>query len=286
MLKPAFTLIVPFLISTAAAPTVRAQPEPDSAAAAQADEFLQLARKDAARYRFRIGVGDTRELAPREEPLLKWSNPVVGEIHGSVFVWLDDGRPVVVAAMFKWYSPFTHMTHEFQSLATEPVSATFDAADVWACPDAGVEWKLVPEAAAPAASAGQRLVQMRRLADGFKGWLIEKGPTERDLRLLTQPLLRYEGPRAGVQDGGLFGLVVATDPELLLLLESRETKDGPRWHYALARLNHQPMYARYRDAEVWRVDAIKDRDIDAHRSPYTKFYFGEIRGRGLRVPQP
>jgi hypothetical protein len=124
---------------------------------------------------------------------------------------------------------------------------------------------------------------MRRIADGFKAWIIEKGPTQRDLRLLTQPLLRYESRTTGVQDGGLFGLVVATDPELLLL-ESRETKDGPRWHYSLARLNHQPMYAHYRDAEVWRVDAIKDRDVDAHRSAYTKFYFGEVRGR--RVPQP
>ena len=56
------------------------------------------------------------------------------------------------------------------------------------------------------------------------------------MRLLRTPLYRYSAEGEGVLDGGLFGYVLTTSPEALLLLEARDTEDGPRWHYAVSRM--------------------------------------------------
>src|SRR4051812_47202638 len=83
---------------------------------ARAAEFLALARREAESYSFRAAGGGAK-FALGSEPVLRWTNPVVGTIHGGVFLWTDRGRPEVVASIYKWYSPFTHRTNEFQSLS-------------------------------------------------------------------------------------------------------------------------------------------------------------------------
>ena len=46
------------------------------------------------------------------------------------------------------------------------------------------------------------------------------------MRLLTEPLYRYENTKGDLIDGGLFAFVVATDPDAFLLIEARRTKGG------------------------------------------------------------
>src|SRR4051794_35276509 len=82
---------------------------------ARAVAFLELARTEAAAYSFEDAGGARLTLQP--EPILRWSNPVVGSIQGDVFVWTSKGRPEVVGSFYKWYAPFTHRTNEFVSLA-------------------------------------------------------------------------------------------------------------------------------------------------------------------------
>ena len=84
------------------------------------------------------------------------------------------------------------------------------------------------------------------------------------LRLLTKPLYRYEAT-GDLIDGALFGFVLATDPEALLMIEAYKTADGAQWRYAF----HAPMtvyglVARLDGTEVWnrpenRVWKIDDR---------------------------
>src|SRR5262245_40885034 len=80
---------------------------------------LKLTQAAAAEYDMRVG-GDEKPLELLREPVLRWSNPDRGEVHGNVFVWTREGRPLVVGSLFKWFSPHTHMAHEFHSLAEEP----------------------------------------------------------------------------------------------------------------------------------------------------------------------
>ena len=64
---------------------------------ARAAEFLVVAKREAAAYTIRHPRSD-RPLELKPEPILKWSNPVVGSIYGDVFIWTENGRPEAVAA--------------------------------------------------------------------------------------------------------------------------------------------------------------------------------------------
>src|SRR5437773_7863148 len=83
-----------------------------------------------------------------------------------------------------------------------------------------------------------------------------------ELRLLTQPLLRYETDDDYRADGALFGYVQSTSPVGLLLLESRQSPDGHRWHYAYASLVTGTVTARYGDQEVFSLERG-----NVHRDP-------------------
>lgn len=246
-------------------------------APSKSDKFLKLARSEAAEYEFRTGEERTVDLKFHAKPLLRWSNPVAGEIYGGLFIWTADGRPEIAASLFKWYSPYTHMTHEFQSLSTDGIVGTKNGKTIWKCRAAGIQRKPVPEALQVAGTPPRRALQMRRIAAGFSAHEIDKEATRRELRLLRQPIYRYKSPARDVIGGGLFAFVLATDPELLLLIEARKTQDGPQWHYALARLNFVALRAEYRDKPVWRTGRLESRDIYGRKEPYTKVHIGKVR---------
>jgi hypothetical protein len=256
------------------------QAEPAGGAAretANARAFLKLAQKTAGEYQL-SAAGEPLQL--RTKPVLRWTNPVVGEIYGGVFVWTKDGRPEVVVSIFKWYDPFTHMTLEFQSLSTQDIVAAKDGRRVWATSDEGVQWKAVPGAAAPAASSIARRSQMRALARQFSAQLTDKDGTRRQLRLLTQPLLRFSGPQKGLSDGAMFAFAQSTDPELLLLLAARPRGDAVAWQYALARLNFVPLQASHRGELIWEAPQLDSSEVYGDRSgAYTKFHVGKVKRR-------
>jgi hypothetical protein len=90
------------------------------------ESALKFTQAAAAEYEIRVGNDDIEKpLELQRNPVLKWSNPARGEIHGNVFLWTRDGRPLVVGSLFKWFSPHMHMSHEFQSLAEEPSARSF-----------------------------------------------------------------------------------------------------------------------------------------------------------------
>ena len=120
---------------------------------------LKLTLAAAAEYEIVVGDEKEKPLELQREPVLKWSNPDRGEVHGNVFVWTRDGRPLVVGSLYKWFTPHTHMSHEFLSLADEPLVAKFHGKQVWKTSESVVKFADLPRAAAPAANDAQRLVQ-------------------------------------------------------------------------------------------------------------------------------
>jgi hypothetical protein len=111
---------------------------------------------------------------------------------------------------------------------------------------------------------------MRTLAAEFSAVLTDyrrNNSGERQaLRMLTQPMYRYQSTMDELIDGSLFAFVLGTDPEVFLLLEARRTKDGARWQFGLARMNNDSLAVMHHDTEVWsrhRAD-LKDR----LRDPY------------------
>jgi hypothetical protein len=82
------------------------------------------------------------------------------------------------------------------------------------------------------------------------------------MRLLSAPLYRYAEPNRSADapererewngvDGAIFGLFLDWDPEILLVIETQPTDDGPRWHYGVAYVDYKPLRLMHKKVEVW-----------------------------------
>ena len=215
----------------------------------------KVCRDDIARYSLNF-AGDTSGRFQAKE-VMKWVNPVRDRQLGVVSLWLKDGRPQAMSTVFTTHleAGLINVAHEFKSLATRPIVATFDNDVKWAPAQAGVTFKPFPEAPEPAETPVARLRQMRGLTRDFSAHSVSIHGTETrwELRMLTQPLYRYETPGREVLDGAVFTFVsnAGTDPELIVLIEARRSGDRWAWHYAAARFSDHSLYLRLRDSEVW-----------------------------------
>jgi hypothetical protein len=216
----------------------------DTDAKTEADLASQNATAELAHWRVSRG-NDDPAFEKTEKPVLRWSNPQVGRVYGDVHLYLKDGRPEAVVCIYRFFTPYQSLTAECTSLSESPLEAKRDKQSVWSPRMAGLKFQPVPGASTPARDKAGRLQQMRTLARDFAAELT----------------CRYE-PKAGkAKDGALFALVVGTDPEAFLVLESRVDKDGKaHWEFAVARMNRDAMNIRHGENRVWEVPAIDGQD--------------------------
>ena len=123
---------------------------------------------------------------------------------------------------------------ECTSFSKAPLECRAGEAPAWSPKTGGLVERPLPEAPPPAVRKTQRLAQMRELARRFTATCFDgRTDTPTRLRLLPQPIYRYEDDKAGVVDGALLAFVVSNDPELFLLLEAARDKAdaAPQWRY-------------------------------------------------------
>lgn len=116
-----------------------------------------------------------------------------------------------------------------------------------------------------------RLLQMRQLARLFRAELTSPANERTELRLVSRPLFEYSSPKQKVLDGALFSFAVATDPEVLLLVEAFEeglngTKH-PGYRYALARFHYWNVAVFEGDKKVWEAPLDKSHETNAIGNP-------------------
>jgi hypothetical protein len=239
--------------------------------------WIEYYRQEAASYRFRLGSDHAKELELRKPPVLLYTNPVGarGLTHGAVFVWTHEGRSEVVGAIWSHANTpgpkLRKVSHEFHSLAAEPLIAERNGEVVWSTTQSSVQWITSPEVPQPAPSTFGRLAQMRNLAKELE--VTRKDPndeSEEPLRLLPQPLYRYERGSAAASDGAIFAYCADWDPELFVVIESRETAPST-WIYAPIRFSHLTLALHHRQKEVWRDSRDSKRHRDAAMG-YKLFY--------------
>jgi hypothetical protein len=236
--------------------------------AAKAAEF---AAAEAVRYDIRHADGGKQafKLVPR--PLLRWSNPLRGEVHGSVYLWTHDGCPAAIASAYQFFHR-DQLNVELVSLSDVPLKAERNKRVRWT-PEAGVKFAAIPGAPEPGATAEARQLQTRALARKFTGYLSEPGEkddTLTELRLMTTPLHRYEATSDSGREGATFAFVTTTDPEIVLLIESRKTATGREWAWAAARMHFRPLHLKLADKVVWEVAAAAP-PWDKVRGPEGKY---------------
>ncbi len=93
---------------------------------------------------------------------------------------------------------------------------------------------------------------MRELRRDFSATTEDNKAKRWELRILPQPLYRYDGTDPDLIDGAVFSFVTSagTDPEALVVLEARKPalnpKREPVWHYGVA---------RFTDLNIWICQA-------------------------------
>ena len=115
---------------------------------------------------------------------------------------------------------------------------------------------------------------MKALARRFKAYEYfaptKKAAIERyELRLLPQPVLRFEDQKAGLVDGAIFFLAYGTNPEVALLIQAdREGDAEPAWTYGLARMGRAELHVNLDDSEAWTQKSVPNPSI---HEPYTGY---------------
>jgi hypothetical protein len=227
----------------------------DQAAKGKSRQLLELHTSDAASFSIYRDVERKEKLELKREPVYRWTNPTrVGGQVGEVYVWTFRGRPEVVGSIFSHPSGDGQrvICHELHSLSLAVLVVDRKAAEQWVPQAAGVDLKPVEGAPAPAGNPSLRLAQMRSLAREFSARSFGDGQGW-ELRLLSQPLYRYESTDPDVLDGALFTMVssAGTDPEIILVLEARKRESGFQWVFGAARFSDFNLWLNHNNHEVW-----------------------------------
>jgi hypothetical protein len=169
----------------------------------------------------------------------------------------------------------THWHHEFQSLSSSGFDARYERRDgnwTWHPNRAGLDFFAAEGVAVPGSSAGQRLRQMKAIAERFTAAVDSSAAgtfeSPEQLRLLTTPVYRYSAIDEGILDGAMFAFVQGTNPEVLLLIEAldQESNQGA-WRYGFARMSCFRLRVRRDEATVmeWEREPVPTPD---RTSPY------------------
>ncbi len=199
-------------------------------------------------------VNDRAAMPMTSQIVLRWSNNTRGSENGMTVLYLAGGRPEAVCCVYPWEMT---LAHEFDSLSRSTLVARRDGVVVWTPQQPGVKFRPIPRAEIPADSPAARLRQMKELARQFSSTMLGWVPNSSDreaLRLLPQPLYRYESKRNDLLDGAVFAFVQGTDPESLLLLEAFKAGDGFEWQFAFARRTSGELEGRHEATIVWHAD--------------------------------
>lgn len=201
------------------------------------------------------------QLTLKQNAIVNWTNPLeAGQINGSTFVWESNGRPIVVGQFFSYLIGDNKRSfcHVFSTLSDQQVIARRNGETFWKPTTSDRSgWNVADGAPAPSATRAGRLLQMRSLARQFSAYTEEETRGKRDLRLLPQPLYRYDESTKDV-DGGLFSYVVGTDPELLILIQCDRGGDNATWRYRFVQSTQSTTIATRDNTEVYRYEKSRN----------------------------
>jgi hypothetical protein len=246
------SLTAAFIFALVTPPAGPQTPTKERATESKTTDTFAVMKQAAGLYRFRADAGDAAAVLIAD-PILRWSNPVAQEDDAGLFLWTRQGRPEAAAQFFVRKNLWMH---EFQSLSEGTFTVNWNGQTVWSPRQAGLKFEPIPDSPPPDRNATVRLRQMRTIADSFTAaveFQYDKD-SHYELRLLPRPVYRYRAGDGDALDGTLWAFVQGTNPEVLLLIESRLTPDRAlRWNYAFAAMTSYPAEAKRNGTSVWKV---------------------------------
>ncbi|HEY4259955.1 MAG TPA: hypothetical protein VGM98_07340 [Schlesneria sp.] len=197
------------------------------------------------------------------KPIFKYSDPARGYVAASVWkLGGDQKRPLALLAVELDRNTYGRpcIGYEYGSITDRPLKVQFDKF-TWTPKSTLYEFKQIPDAPPPEKTPQLRLIQLRSLAKRFASTEVVKNE-KCELRLLPQPVDRYEPSEVDRADGAVFFFTFGTNPEVVLLIES----NGHSWSYAAGRMTGaQEVVLTFDDAIAWQGAPLQQ----GKESPFT-----------------
>jgi hypothetical protein len=187
-----------------------------------------------------------------EKPVFRYSDELRAIEDAGIWIWTDRNRPVAAMKVerYKVERFPTPWLYCFTSLSSDLVHAEWADAKPFRSRKPGVSWKALADD--PAGTRRARLVQMRGLAQRFSAEIHRnaEGTNRIQMRLLTQPLYRYEESK-DVLDGAIFGFTgTGTNPDVLLLLDL-PLQGG--WRFGFAGMTAEGVLVKMNESIVYEA---------------------------------
>lgn len=216
----------------------------DQGAAFANQASLERIVADLAAFELSLAIEPPEKLMLSGAPVLRWSNPIRNVDDAAVFIWSSKERPEALSTVMSYRDAQGNLrrAYEFLSLSQDGLAAVHKGVLVWRPNQAGVRWRTLPDAPSPGDMATERRRQMHRLASEFQV-AVQSDENRYELRLLSQPLFRYQNAQADIRDGALFAFVEGVDPEMILVLECSSKK--PVWRFGTGRLTRWAIQVRH-----------------------------------------
>ena len=283
---PGYVLAVIIFLS---GQSLLAQEKKDSPAS-EADE-VALARDQMRLSREQVGLLKFQhaktgaEIERVEHPVLRFTAPLWGGHHGTVWVWGKRGRPVAVLEMFR--QPDGRLWNQaFHGTSDVPFKLTATNGETWTPEANSLKIQRLPNAPPPADTPAGRIRQMKSFAQKFTAhefWTTLPDNPRYELRLIASPVHRYEDREKQLIDGALFIIAQDTNPEITLFLEAVQPADEakPVWQYGLGRTGLAEIVVLYEEKEVFRAPPLRT-EVFPKTNPYwrMKSVFNDSKDNG------
>ena len=239
--------------------TAVAQEPASTDLASEAAEQVRTARANLAI----ISIQDVEtgsEIECVEDPVLRYTEPVRGNVYGALWVWGRSGRPAAVLELIRNCDPKSDFCHDwfcFHATTDRPIRLTAESGETWSPEASNLKFQPLPHAPVPARTAAARMGQMKQFVRRFSAHeFYTSGRVE--MRLLPAAVHRYEDRQRGLIDGAIFVIAEDTHPEATLFLEAVQPAGAakPIWQFAIGRSGAAEMLMFYDDKEVHHLPQI------------------------------
>lgn len=222
-------------------------------------------------------IEDESALKFSQHPLLRYHDQsreagqgVKGVVDATLWRLGTAGRPKAIVTLEIYLvakgSPL--LTYEFVSLTPQKFGMAVPNPQgyQWLPHSTLLAMETLDDDSPPAATPRGRLAQMRDLARRFTAQEQLNGE-KISLRMLAQPIDRYDDANADILDGTVFVFANGTNPEMGLLLECSDK----HWSYGLFRLASASLFAQFDGKPLDVAAKPQGYPVDA---PYTATRYG------------
>lgn len=226
----------------------------------EAAEQIGIARANAAIISIQdVDSGSAVERV--EDPVLRYTEPVRGNVYGTLWVWGRKGRPAAVLELIRNDNLKSDLRQDwfcFHATTDRPIKLTAESGQIWTPQSSDLTFQSLPHAPVPVESPAARMGQMKQFMRRFSAHeFYTSGRVE--LRMLPSAVHRYDDRERGLIDGAIFVFAEGTHPEATLFLEAVQSADEakPLWQFAIGRSGAAEMVMFYDDTEVYHLPQIE-----------------------------